>query len=54
MIKEGEHEVGGTSCTHGEDEKYKSLVRESEGKRPLGGPSNRYEDTIKMHNKDIY
>jgi hypothetical protein len=32
---------------------YKSLVRKSEGKRPLGRPRRRLEDNIRMYHKEI-
>ena len=28
---------------------YRVLVRKPEGKRPLGGPTNRWEDNIRMN-----
>jgi hypothetical protein len=32
---------------------YTMLVRNPEGKRPLGNPENRWKDNIKMYLKEI-
>jgi hypothetical protein len=40
--------MGRTCSTHGSDEKYKILVVKPEGKRPIGRPSRRWEDVIRM------
>jgi hypothetical protein len=42
--------VGGTCGTHGEERKvYRVLVGKSGGKRPLGRPTHRWEDVIRMN-----
>jgi hypothetical protein len=40
---------------HGEDRRgvYRVLVREPEGKRPLGRPGHRWEDNIKMNLQEV-
>jgi hypothetical protein len=44
--------MGGTySMYGGEEEAYKVLVVKPEGKRPLGGPTRRWEVNIKMDQK---
>jgi hypothetical protein len=50
-MKEGD--MSGARSTHGRDEKdMQSFVSKSEGKRPLGISSHRWED-IRMDIKDI-
>jgi hypothetical protein len=49
-----EDEVGGTCGTLGEGRGvYKVLVGKPEGKRPLGSPSCRWEDNIKLGFSEI-
>jgi hypothetical protein len=49
-----ENEVGGHVARMGEERKvYRVLVRKSEGKRPLGRPSHRWEDRIRMDLREI-
>jgi hypothetical protein len=44
-----ENEVGGTCGMHGRGEKlYKVLVGKPEGKRPVGRPTRRWEDGIRI------
>jgi hypothetical protein len=45
--------VGGTCTKHGERGVYGVLVGRSEGKRPPGRPSRRWEDNIKMDIREI-
>jgi hypothetical protein len=46
--------VGWTYGTHGEGRGvYRVLVRRPEGRRPLGIPSRRWEDNIKMDLREI-
>jgi hypothetical protein len=47
-------EVGGTCGTHGEGRDiYRVLSGRPEGKRPLGRPRRRWEDSIKMDLREI-
>jgi len=43
--------VGGTCGTHGRGV-YRVLVGRPEGKRPLGRPRRRWEDSIEMNFRD--
>jgi hypothetical protein len=46
--------MGWTCGTHGEGRgAYRVLIGRSEGKRPLGRPSRRWEDNIKMDLREI-
>jgi hypothetical protein len=46
--------VGGTCGTHGEGRGvYRVLVGRPEGKRPLGRPRRKWEDSIKMDLREI-
>jgi hypothetical protein len=46
--------MGGRYSTHGEVRNtYKVLVRNPEGKRPLGRPRRRWEDNIRMELGEI-
>jgi hypothetical protein len=48
--------VGGACGTHGRGEKsvgYKVLVGKPEGKRPLGRPTSRWEDGIRLDLREI-
>jgi len=41
-----ENEMGRTSVTHGDDEKCVIIVRKHEGKKPLGRPKHRPQETL--------
>jgi len=46
--------MGGACSTYGEKRLvYRVLVGRTEGKRPLGRPSSRWEDIIKMNIQDV-
>jgi hypothetical protein len=46
--------MGGAYSTNGEKRKaYRILVGKPEGKRPLGRPRRRWEDSIKMDLREI-
>jgi hypothetical protein len=46
--------MDGTCSTHGRDENaFKSLVEKPDGKRPLGRPSRRWEDHIRMDRREV-
>jgi hypothetical protein len=46
--------MGRAGSTHGEKRNpYRILVGTREGKRPLGTPSRRYEDNIKIDLREI-
>jgi hypothetical protein len=52
--KKEEDEVGGTCGTHGDGRGvYRVLVGRTEGKRPLGRPRRRWEESIKMDLREI-
>jgi hypothetical protein len=46
--------MDGACSTHGkEEDAYRILMGEPEGKRPLGRPRNMWEDNIKMDLREI-
>ena len=46
--------MGGTCSTYwGEEGAYRALVGKPEGKRPLGRPRRRWEDTNKMDLQEV-
>jgi hypothetical protein len=46
--------MGGACSTNGEKRNaYRILVRKTDAKRPLGGPSRRWVDNIKMDIREI-
>ena len=48
------NEIDGACSTYGDMRgKYRILVRKPEGKRPLGRPSRRLKDNIKMDLQDV-
>ena len=48
------NEMGGACSTYGEEERHiQGEVRKPEGKRPLGRPSRRWEDNIKMDLQEV-
>jgi len=48
------NKMGGACSTYGEmRDVYRVLVGKSEGKRPLGRPRRRCEDSIKMDLKEV-
>jgi hypothetical protein len=45
---------GGACSTYGGEESvYRDFVKEHEGKRPLGKPRRRWEDTIKIGLQEV-
>jgi hypothetical protein len=49
-----ENEMGGACGTYGRKEKcYRVSVGRSEGKRPLGKPRLRWEQSIKMDHQEV-
>jgi len=47
--------VGGKCSTHGKGRSfYRVLVGRPEGKKPLGKPTRRWEDNIKMDRREIW
>ena len=52
--KIGKNEMGGACSAYGEGRGvYRVLVGKSEGRRPLGTPSRRMEDNIKMDFQEL-
>ena len=51
----GKNEMGGACSTHGGEEMfiYRVLVGKPEGKRPLGRPSRRWDDNIRMDLQEV-
>jgi hypothetical protein len=50
----GEGEMGGARSMHGISENaYKIFVGKHEGKRPLGRPRRRWEDSIRMDLREM-
>jgi hypothetical protein len=45
--------AGHVACMEEERNVYKVLVGKTEGKRPLGRPSHRWEDGIRMYLREI-